>query len=154
MNRQFSLAGLLRIRKIQQDQAASSLARATSRSRSIRVREAHARNQLDDTAEPVTGTAALRAVAASRAAAQGLLAELQALADIADAEAAEAQTLFTEARTKSVSLEKLEARHRAEYLAAEMSAEQGALDEVASIAWHRDASQADSRRLETGRVRR
>jgi flagellar FliJ protein len=152
MNRQFSLAGLLRIRKIQQDQAASSLARATSRSRSIRVREAAAREQLDDSADSVSGTAGLRAVAASRAAAQGMFAELQALADIADAETAEAQALFTEARTRSVSLEKLEARHLAERLAAELSAEQGALDEIASIAWHRDA-QADSGQLEAGRVR-
>ena len=35
MNRQFSLAGLLRLRQIQQDQAASGLARARSRSSSV-----------------------------------------------------------------------------------------------------------------------
>ena len=40
MNRQFSLAGLLRLRQIQQDQAASGLARARSRSSSVRAREA------------------------------------------------------------------------------------------------------------------
>ncbi|MCU1542006.1 MAG: Flagellar export protein FliJ, partial [Arthrobacter sp.] len=36
MNRQFSLAGLLRLRQIQQDQAATGLARARSRSGSVR----------------------------------------------------------------------------------------------------------------------
>lgn len=140
MTPQFPLAGLLRIRKIQQDQAASNLARATSRSRSVRVREAAARNQLIESADSVSSTASLRAVAASRAAAQGMLADLQALAEMADAEAAAAQASFTEARTRSVSLEKLEARHLAERLAAELGAEQGTLDEIASMSWHRDAA--------------
>ena len=35
-------------------------------------------------------------------------------------------------------LEKLQARHAADLLTADLSAEQSALDEIASTTWHRD----------------
>lgn len=141
MSRQFSLAGLLRLRQLQQDQAANGLARASSRSKSVRAREAAARRQLDETADDVDSSAGLRAVAAARASSQSMLADLQALGDIAESEVAEARALFTAARTRSVGLEKLEERHFAERIAAELSTEQGALDEIAAIAWHRESGQ-------------
>jgi flagellar FliJ protein len=68
-----------------------------------------------------------------------MLAELDALAAVAADEAAAAQADYTEARRRAVGLEKLEARHDVAFAASELQAEQRALDEVASAAWHRKA---------------
>ena len=66
-------------------------------------------------------------------------AALVALAAVAAEEAAAAQAEYTEARRRAVGLEKLETRHDAAFAASELLAEQGALDEIASAAWHRKA---------------
>ena len=144
MNRQFSLAGLLRLRQIQQDQAASGLARARSRSSSVRAREASARRQLSATDEGIDSSASLRAVAASRSAAHSMLADLQNLARVAETDEAAAREEFIAARTRSVGLEKLQARHHAEVSTAELRAEQSTLDEISSTIWHRDEQQVRS----------
>ncbi|MFI2563941.1 flagellar export protein FliJ [Paenarthrobacter sp. NPDC018779] len=142
MNRQFSLAGLLRLRQAEQKAAESGLATANSRSSSVRERRAEARAALADSSGSVGSlgdSGSLLAIAAARAASQSMLAELDALAAVADAEAAAARDEYTEARRRAVGLEKLETRHDAAFLAAELHAEQGALDEIASAAWHRKA---------------
>ncbi|MGO4121301.1 flagellar FliJ family protein [Arthrobacter sp. YAF16] len=144
MNRQFSLAGLLRLRQIQQDQAASGLARARSRSTSVRAREASARRQLSATDEDIVSSASLRAVAASRAASHSMLADLENLARAAETDEAAAREEFIAARTRSVGLEKLQARHHAEVNTAELRAEQSTLDEISSTIWHRDEQQVRS----------
>jgi len=144
MNRQFSLAGLLRLRQIQQDQAASGLARARSRSSSVRAREASARRQLSATDEDIVSSASLRAVAAARSASHSMLADLQNLARIAETDEATAREEFIAARTRSVGLEKLQARHHAEVNTAELRAEQSTLDEISSTIWHRDEQQVRS----------
>jgi flagellar FliJ protein len=144
MNRQFSLAGLLRLRQIQQDQAASGLASARSRSSSVRAREASARRQLGASDEDIVSSASLRAVAASRSASHSMLADLQNLARVAETDEATAREEFIAARTRSVGLEKLQARHQADVHAAELSAEQSALDEISSTIWHRDEQQVRS----------
>lgn len=144
MSRQFSLAGLLRLRQIQQDQAATGLARARSRSSSVRARETSARRQLAATDDDIVSSASLRAVAASRSASHSMLADLQNLARVAETDEAAARDAFIAARTRSVGLEKLEARHLAEVSTAELRAEQSALDEIASTSWHRDEQQVRS----------
>ncbi|QDW28888.1 flagellar export protein FliJ [Arthrobacter sp. KBS0702] len=144
MSRQFSLAGLLRLRQIQQDQAASGLARARSRSSSVRAREASARRQLTAADEEVVSSASLRAVAAARSASHSMLADLQNLARIAETDEATAREEFIAARTRSVGLEKLQARHHAEVTTAELRAEQSTLDEISSTIWHRDEQQVRS----------
>ncbi len=144
MNRQFSLAGLLRLRQIQQDQAASGLARARSRSSSVRAREASARRQLAAGQEDIDSTASLRAVAAARSASHSMLADLQGLARLAETDEAAARDEFIAARTRSVGLEKLQARHDAEVSTAELRAEQSTLDEISSTIWHRDEQQVRS----------
>ena len=141
MNRQFSLAGLLRLRQIQQDQAATGLARARSRSSSVRVREAAARRDLAATDDPISSSASLRAVAAARSSSHSMLADLQSLGRIAETEEADARSEFIAARTRSVGLEKLQARHHAEVTTEDLRAEQSALDEIASTVWHRDEQQ-------------
>ena len=105
MNREFSLAGLLRLRQLQQDQAATGLARARSRSSSVRVREAAARRELAATDDPISSSASLRAVAAARSSAHSMLADLQNLTHLAEADEANARAEFIAARTRSVGLE-------------------------------------------------
>ncbi|MFJ4208330.1 flagellar FliJ family protein [Paenarthrobacter sp. NPDC089675] len=142
MNRQFSLAGLLRLRQAEQKAAESGLAAANMRSSSLRERRAEARTALGESADSagsVGDSATLLAIAAARASSQGMLAELDALAALAETEAAAAQDGYTEARRRAVGLEKLESRHDAAFVAAELRAEQGALDEIASAGWHRKA---------------
>lgn len=139
MNRQFPLAGLLRLRQTQQDVAASGLARANARSASLRSRRANAREELAESTGNAGSSAALLAIAAARASAQSMLAELDALAASAEAEADQARTEYTEAKRSAVGLEKLENRHRAAFEASALQAEQGVLDEIASSAWHRKA---------------
>ncbi|WP_332601764.1 flagellar FliJ family protein [Arthrobacter sp. S2(2024)] len=140
MNRQFSLAGLLRLRQTQQEAAASGLARANSRSSSLRSRRATAREELAESAGAAGSSASLLAIAAARASAQSMLAELDALAASAEAEAAEARAEYTEAKRRAVGLEKLETRHGAAFEAFALHAEQSVLDEIASSAWHRKAT--------------
>ena len=141
MNREFSLAGLLRLRQLQQDQAATGLARARSRSSSVRVREAAARRELAATDDPVSSSASLRAVAAARSSSHSMLADLQNLTRLAEADEATARAEFIAARTRSVGLEKLQARHDAEINSADLRAEQSVLDEIASTLWHREDQQ-------------
>ncbi|WP_347109916.1 flagellar export protein FliJ [Paenarthrobacter sp. S56] len=139
MNRQFSLAGLLRLRQAEQKAAETGLAAANSRSSSLRDRRAEARAALADSTGSAGDSASLLAIAAARASSQSMLAELDALAALADAEASAAQDEYTEARRRAVGLEKLENRHDAAFAASEIRAEQGALDEIASASWHRKA---------------
>ncbi|MBB6404486.1 flagellar export protein FliJ [Arthrobacter sp. AZCC_0090] len=141
MNRQFSLAGLLRLRQTQQDAAASGLARANSRTASLRSRRATAREELAESAGAAGSSASLLAIAASRASAQSMLAELDALAASAEADAEQARAEYTEAKRRAVGLEKLENRHGAAFEASALRAEQGVLDEIASSAWHRSSAQ-------------
>lgn len=141
MSREFSLAGLLRLRRIQQDQAASGLARARSRSSSVRAREAAARRALGATDDPVSTSASLRAVAAARSSSASMLADLHSLGRVAETEEADARSAFIAARVRSVGLEKLQDRHHAELATEDLRAEQSTLDEIASTLWHRDEQQ-------------
>ena len=76
-------------------------------------------------------------MAAARASSRSMLADLTALAAEAEAEAEVAQEAFTEAKKRATGLEKLETRHRQEVAAGDLSAEQAAIDEVATGAWQR-----------------
>jgi len=139
MAKLFPLAGLLRLRQIQQDQAASDLAAANARVRESSARERRARAALGGIATDVNDTTVLYAIAASRAASRGMLAELQALEIMRAAEADAAGEAFTAARARSVGLEKLEAKHLDGVRSADLSAEQNVLDEIVTTGWHRTA---------------
>lgn len=137
MARSFPLAGLLRLRQVQQDQAAIDLSAANSRVNESTARQRRARSVLGATPSEATSAAVLYAVAASRAASRSMLAELQALdcdhrssLDAANAE-------FTAARARSIGLEKLEVRYDDAVASGVLVAEQAVLDEIASTSWHR-----------------
>lgn len=130
--KQFTLAGLLRLRKTQEDAAAGDLARANRRLRENEQIDRHARLALASYGDEATSTEQLRAIAASRLATSVTLAELRITRDALDQERGEAQQTYTIARTRSVTLEKLEERHRERMFAEELRAEQNALDELAN----------------------
>lgn len=127
----FRLAGLLRLRKLQEDQASASLARANDKRKSHARRLAAARGELADSAEEAGSAAALAAAAAARSASHSLLLELQALAATLEAEAETAQGVLIEAKMAASSLEKLADRHQQASVSADLLAEQGFLDELA-----------------------
>lgn len=138
MARVFPLAGLLRLRQLQQDQAASDLAAANARLRESSVRRDRARSALGATSADATSVEALYALAAARASTRSMLADLDALGRHHESDVQQAQAAFDAARANAVSLEKLEARHTDEVSRAEQHDEQVVIDEIASTAWHRD----------------
>lgn len=137
MARAFSLAALLRLRHVQQDQAASDLAAAHARERENSSRQLGARSALSSTRSAATTSAHLYAMAAARASSRSMLADLDALGRDNEAAVKSAQAVFDAARAQSVRLEKLENRHTAGVKAEELHAEQTVLDEIASTGWHR-----------------
>jgi flagellar FliJ protein len=138
MARAFPLAGLLRLRQIEKDHAASDLAAANAFRRNADDRQARAIAALHNVSTETTDAASLFALAAARASSRSMLADLAALTERADREATEAQTAFGEAKSRAVGLEKLETRHNAEITAIDLSTEQAAIDEAATGAWVRE----------------
>lgn len=137
MARMFPLAGLLRLRQIQEEQAASDLAVANARAREINSRQSRARTELGEVTSAATSSAVLYAVAAARASSRSMLAELDSLDCEHRPSLDQANRAFAAARARSIGLEKLEGRHSDAEAAAELTAEQAAIDEIASIGWQR-----------------
>jgi len=133
--RRFSLAGLLRLRQIEQDQAASDLANANALLYESSVHERQLRTALAATESEATGTETLYAVAASRAASRGMLAEACALAAARRLAAGEAQHGYNAARARAITLEKLEDQHAEALSMQELREEQHVIDEIASQRW-------------------
>ncbi|MBT2501017.1 flagellar export protein FliJ [Curtobacterium sp. ISL-83] len=134
MARRFPLAGLLRLRTLEQDRAAVTLASANDRVRVAADARVTARRTLAEAedAQPIQDAATLSAVAAARAATRGMLEELDAVVLSRRAEAAAAQAEYTTARRAALGLEKLEAKHVTLQTAADLRTEQNALDEIAA----------------------
>jgi len=136
----FSLAGLLRVRHAQQQKAMAELSQANGRIRDVAERRARTELTLAGAVGSkglVTDAATLNALSAARASTRGMLAELDAVAAEHRASAAAAQQEYNATRARSIALEKLEERHQATAVAAELREEQIALDEIASVAHHR-----------------
>ncbi|WP_181445849.1 flagellar export protein FliJ [Cryobacterium soli] len=137
MSRPFSLAGLLRLRHLQQDQAAGDLAAANARLRATATRIDETRAALEHLPLNPTGADTLYAIAAARASSRSMLAELVALDGVAQQAAAAAKADFEAKKAASASLEKLEGRHGAAEAAEDLHAQQTVIDEIASTGWHR-----------------
>lgn len=137
MARMFPLAGLLRLRQIQEEQAASDLAVANARARELRSRQARTRDSLSLTDSEAASTTVLYAVAAARASSRSMLAELDSLTCEHQPVLDQASEMFAEARARSIGLEKLAGRHQLQQTEEELHAEQAAIDEMASNGWHR-----------------
>jgi len=128
----FSLAGLLRLRHLEEDEAGQTLARANSRLEENSAREAQLRRKLSGGDDEAASVEVLRAVAAARASSRSMLAELEAVARVHRQEADEARAAFSAARTRSKGLERLEEKHNLAVTVGELRTEQNALDEIAS----------------------
>ena len=137
MSRAFPLAGLLRLRRLQEDSAAGKLAAANARVRETTAVQAQAYQALLDSPAAVMDGATLSAVAAARASSRAMLADLAALSALRAEEAGAARADFHAARAESVGLEKLETRHAGEVAAGDLRTEQTVLDELAGTAWQR-----------------
>jgi flagellar FliJ protein len=132
MSRQFSLAGLLRLRRLEQDQAAAHLGAVNAQLRAVNARKDAALAEAEQGLSEAGDSAALRAIAAARSASSSLLADLEALSALADEDAVTAQLALAAARARTLGLEKLEARHTLDVAAADLSAEQTVLDELST----------------------
>jgi flagellar protein FliJ len=133
MERSFRLAGLLRLRTLQEDQAAGVLAVSHGALRVAEGRRAATLTTLAGHAMPAAADASTwRTSVTARGALTHLLAD--AAIEVRDAgERVTADTaLWSAARSRSVGLEKLQDKHRALLHAEDERAEQLALDEVAA----------------------
>ncbi|WP_028050720.1 flagellar export protein FliJ [Cellulomonas sp. URHD0024] len=141
MSRPFPLAGLLRLRTLTEDRAASELALA-------RRDQARAEQRARDTAERLSGATlpsgddmlAFRAAIAGRAALGSLLTERRIEVATAETVSDERAETWSEARQQVRALERLEERHQEAERLEESRAEQKVLDEIAG----RRASDAGS----------
>ena len=140
MGRLFPLAGLLRLRHLQQDQAASDLAEANARVAANEARRGRARSALSATSITPDNVAAMNAMAAARSSSRSILADLDALGRNNAASLGEAQAAFDAARAEALALEKLEVRHHETVAGEDLRAEQIVLDEIASTRWHQNST--------------
>ena len=129
----FTLAGLLRLRKLEEDQRAAELNTARDResvglARSRRIRASLADNNDDP--------AAYASIAATRASAATMLSELGEVDRANAAEVELAATAHADAHRKTLGLEKLETRHDEREAAEQLREEQLLLDDLSSRAWH------------------
>lgn len=138
MNRLFPLAGLLRLRRLEQDQAAANLGSVNTRLAALNARQESARIETERTPSEATDAASLRAIAAARVSSMSMLADLRHLTRIAEDDREQAQAALAVTRARTIGLEKLEERHGLDVAAADLAAEQGVLDELASASWQRN----------------
>lgn len=137
MAKPFALLGLLRVRTVQQEQAAVQAATAARQANSVRVRRQALADELGRSDDSPASPEAMRAIAAARSSSRSMFIELEALLAVADADAAAAAADLETARSRTVPLEKMELRHREGAFAEELRVEQNALDEIATNSWHR-----------------
>lgn len=148
----FSLAGLLRLRGVQERAAAERLSRAQIAARQSEARERQARAALADTGDAAVDVRTLAAIAASRAAGRSRLADLSALHDAQRDAVDEARREHAEAKRRARGLEKLEAAHLIRQRARELQLEQAALDEIGQSVTARSAASARPGRWDATRT--
>lgn len=131
MTRSFSLAGLLRVRSIQERAAAQELSRAVIEENQTRTRERHLRAALAATDSDAVDVRSLAAMAAARVAGRSMLADLESLAQVQQQAVSDAQSTHSEVRREVRGLDRLAAAHLARMQADALRAEQHELDEIA-----------------------
>lgn len=142
MGRDFPLAGLLRLRRLQQDSAAGNLAAANAALRRSSEARSEAYDSLAATPLEAADAATLTAIAAARASSRSMLTDLLAAEALESAAVNSAQAEFQAARARSVGLEKLETKHSDAVAVEDLRTEQNILDELAGTAWHRRQKEA------------
>ncbi|MEW2461776.1 flagellar export protein FliJ [Microbacterium sufflavum] len=130
MSRSFSLAGLLRVREIQERAAAQRLSRAVIDAQHTEARDRALRAHLSGADTEAVDVRSLAALAAARVAGRALLADLRTLSELQHETVAEARAEHADARRTLRGLERLADAHAAELRAADLHAEQAELDEI------------------------
>jgi flagellar FliJ protein len=138
MARLFPLAGLLRLRHLQQDEAAGALASANARLDGTSVQQNRARSALGASRVDVSSTESLYALAAGRASMRSTLSDLESLSERQRIEAEQATEAYSAAKSQAVRVEKLEAKHSEAATTEDLRVEQAVIDELASTAWFRE----------------
>ena len=128
----FSLAGLLRIRRLKEERAAYEMVRARSRASELANERHQLLDQLSDHSHEAKSVRGIAALSAARASTSTMLADLEALTLTQQRLVAEAEEQHRAARREVRTVEKLEERHDAEEREAELRAEQKLLDELAA----------------------
>ena len=131
MKRGFPLAGLLRIRGIQQRAAAAHLSRAAMEEQRTEARDRQLRAALTTSAETPGDIRTLAALAASRVAARSLLTDLDTLRRAQRAEVDAARAGLDDARRAERGIERLADAFHERERARRDAAEQAVLDEIA-----------------------
>lgn len=130
MGRVFPLAGLLRLRELQEKRAAGDLAAANSALHGGRARVLGVRDTVAAAAtEPMDGDALL-AIAAARASSRGMLLELNALVESQVSDALSAETDYLQARGAAAMLAKLAEKHELTVRTEDLAREQLLLDDL------------------------
>ena len=142
----FPLSGLLRVRGAQERVAAEQLSQASADRARAEAAEQTAVSSLADIGDQIQDAGSLLAMAAARAAGRSAVSDLRALTEQRRAAEGDAKAAHLEARRELRGLERLEDSHRVESAAAELAAEQSALDEITVVNSHgRDGRGGDRR---------
>ena len=132
MERAFRLAGLLRLRKLQEDQAAARLATANAALRVSETRRASTARALSGHSLPDGDGRTFGAAVVGRASLGSLLGEANAAVGGARERVMADTGAWSATRMRSVGLEKLEDKHRVVVQHEDDRLEQMVLDEIAS----------------------
>lgn len=128
----FRLGGLLRLRRLEEEQAAAELARATAERRAAALRRSSAAAELGAASFPESADdLSFAAAVAGRASLMGMVGESTLWLAATGARVEGAQALWTVRRTAVRTLDKLEERHDAAVGVEEAHVEQLLLDEAA-----------------------
>ncbi|MEH3090126.1 MAG: hypothetical protein PGN24_11235 [Microbacterium arborescens] len=144
MKRGFPLAGLLRIRGIQQRAAAAHLSRAAIEEQRTEARDRQVRAALTASADTPGDVRTLAALAASRVAARSVLSDLATLRQAQSAEVESARMRHADARRAERGIERLAAGFAERERLRRDAVEQAALDEIALRTAAPDAGAVDS----------
>ncbi|MET0161276.1 MAG: flagellar export protein FliJ [Microbacteriaceae bacterium] len=131
MNRQFPLAGLLRVRKVEHDAAVSQLGQTTARRQATTDQRMRMAGGLAASGTDAVDAASLTAIAAARAAAGSMLAALDAREQEQRLDEQRAAEAVRDAVRRTRGIEKLETRHHAAVVAEDLRLGQIEIDEIA-----------------------
>jgi len=130
----FSLASLLRLKRLREDQAAIEVGRSRSRASELAAERHQLIDRLSDHGHDARDVRGIAAISAARASTSVMLADLEALRITHERFLEAAEAAHREARRDTRVLEKLEERHIETERAEELRAEQTVLDELAARA--------------------
>lgn len=145
MNKKFTLAGLMRVRELQEERAAAELARANHERHLAQERRAAAQHVLASQAFPDVAESHLepgiftleddaptwRAVVAARASATAMVRESAQVLSAAQQGVDQATDAWAHAKMRAAMIDKLKAKHVAAVEAEDLREEQVLLDEAA-----------------------